>query len=269
MYGVANTAQLAREGVPIPWRGLNFYPIPMREYDEFICYRSVLSLRMSTLPAKYLSLDYLTALWAMDMDTVKAGGKAAGAFYSAIALCCMALQIDYTSESFLQENIVLVPDTSANVRIKHITLTQGECTVNVTPQEFSREIRPILALQNGVELPDESENAQLIKSEEEWLALTAEQGDSGLQHSTETLVASVAYISHVREKDIYETWTVREFENRRAAIDRDKRYMLYAQAELSGFVSFKQGNPAKSWCFDCRRDVAAGEALKTLGQAFS
>lgn len=269
MTGVANTAQLAREGAPIAWCGLNFYPIPMRRYDEFLRYRSVLSLRMSTLPAKYLSLDYLSALWEMDMDAVKADGRAAGAFFSAIALCCMALQIDYTDERFLQENIVLVSDLPDSVKIKHITLTQDGHTVNVTPQEFSREIRPILALQNGIELPDESENAELIKSEEERLALAAGDGNNGLELNTETLIASVAYVSHVREKEIYETWTVREFENRKAAIDRDKRYTLYAQAELSGFVSFKQGNPAKSWCYDRRREIAEGEALQTLGQAFS
>lgn len=269
MVGVANTAQLAREGAPIEWRGLNFYPLLMRRYDEFLRFRSVLSLRMGTLPAKYLSMDYLTALWEMDMDAAKSGGQVAGAFYSAIALCCMALQIDYTDKQFLQENIVLAPDTPEHVKIMCIALTQNGHTVNVTPAEFSREIRPILALQNGVELPNESDNAQLIKSEEERLALATEYGDGGLQLNTETLIASVAYLSHVREREIYEAWTVREFENRRAAIERDKRYMLYAQAELSGFVSFKQGNPAKSWCYDCRRDVAAGEALQTLGQAFA
>lgn len=269
MTGVTNSTQLVREGAPLTWHGLNFYPFLMREYDEFLRYRAVLSLRMGTLPAKYLSLDYLTALWEMDMDALKANGKAAGAFYSAIALCCIALQIDYTSERFLQENIVLASGPHGDAQIKYIVLTQDGHTVNVAPQEFSREIRPILAMQNGVELPDESENAQLVKSEEERLALAAECGDNGLQYSTDALVASVAYLSHVREKDIYETWTVREFELRRAAIDRDKRYMLYAQAELSGFVSFKQGNPAKSWCYDPRREVAAGEALQTLGQAFS
>lgn len=63
------------------------------------------------------------------------------------------------------------------------------------------------------------------------------------------MISSVAYLSHVRDVEILD-WTVREFENRRRAIDRDKHYMLYASAELSGMVKFPDGNPAQSWLLD-------------------
>lgn len=43
---------------------------------------------------------------------------------------------------------------------------------------------------------------------------------------------------------------MREFENRRKAIERDKKYTLFGQAEMSGMVSFKNGNPYPSWCYD-------------------
>jgi len=75
------------------------------------------------------------------------------------------------------------------------------------------------------------------------------QKEPPLNVSVSDLVASVAYLSHCRETDIYE-WTVAEFERRVRAIDRDKLYMIYATAESSGFVTFKSGNPVPSWRYD-------------------
>ena len=81
-------------------------------------------------------------------------------------------------------------------------------------------------------------------------------------------IASVAYQSGIRERDINE-WTVREFENRRKAIQRDKRYQMYGTAELSGMVSFKKGNPAPCWEFDIKADECGTMPLSEIGKVFN
>ena len=63
-------------------------------------------------------------------------------------------------------------------------------------------------------------------------------------------------------------WNVRDFENRRRAIERELKYRLYAQAEMGGMVTFKHGNPYPSWCFDAADDTRGtmvfAERSKTL-----
>ena len=81
------------------------------------------------------------------------------------------------------------------------------------------------------------------------------------------MLSSVAYLSHVREKEIYQ-WTIREFENRKQAIDRDKRYTIYAQAEMSGFVKFKKGNPFPSWCFDKKQNQIGAMSMQEVQKKF-
>ena len=72
---------------------------------------------------------------------------------------------------------------------------------------------------------------------------------SKLKFDLDNLISSVAYLSHTDERTVDE-WTVLQFERRNKAIQRDKQFMLYGQAEMSGMVSFKNGNPYPSWCFD-------------------
>ena len=135
----------------------------------------------------------------------------------------------------------------------------------MTAREFSNIIRPLIAEQNGLKLPDESENAELVKDAE---LLAKADNDISLDINTDDLIASVAYQSGIRERDINE-WTVREFENRRKAIQRDKRYQMYGTAELSGMVSFKKGNPAPCWEFDIKADECGTMPLSEIGKVFN
>ena len=113
---------------------------------------------------------------------------------------------------------------------------------------------------------DESENAELHKAAEE----KREVQSTGVQIKADIddLIASVAYQCRVRERDV-DTWTVREFELKKRAIDRDKRHSMYSQAELSGMVSFKSGNPAPSWCFDTLENELGTRALSEVGKQLS
>lgn len=247
-----------RQGAPITLCGLTFYPILMENYEEFLSCKEAFTLRQGTLPAKYLSFDFLSALFVYDRDLIQDGEKAAGLFERVLRMLYLSLRIGYDLQKAAKS--ILLQEG----RLSRLSFTQLGTTTEITPRMFADEIRPLIAMQNGLELPREEENVELVQAAEQKKTLSE---ISDLKMSTDDLIASVAYQSRVAEKEI-NGWTVREFENRRRAIDRDKRYMLCGSAEMSGAVTFKKGNPAPSWCFDRIDDslgtIGTSELIKTL-----
>lgn len=234
-----------RRGEPITESELTFYPITMDYYDVFVSCKNALILRQSSLPVRYLSMDYLSALFTLELDELQSGKESSQMFLKVMTLLHLSLRIGLNVEE-LYKNIEVSIEKD-KIRLKHILIKQNEKIVKFTPLDFSTRFRQIIAEQNGLELPDEAENIALVRDNEKLKELN-NKGKS-LNVNLDDLIASVAYQSKVSEKEIM-TWTVREFENRKKAIDRDKRFMLCGQAEMSGMVSFKNGNPAPSWQFD-------------------
>ena len=95
------------------------------------------------------------------------------------------------------------------------------------------------------------ENADLVDAYEKKREI--ETKGLALKIDLDDLVSAVAYHSGVSDAEIM-NWNVRDFENRRRAIERDKKFMLFSQAEMSGMVQFKRGNPYPSWAFDAVDD---------------
>ena len=240
-----NRRTLIRRGEPITESEFTFYPITMDYYDVFIQCKNALILRQASLPVRYLSMDYLSALFTLEIDELKSGKEPSQVFLKVMTLLHLSLRIGLNVEE-LYKNIEVSIEKD-KIRLKHILIKQNEKIVKFTPLDFSTRFRQIIAEQNGLELPDEAENIALVRDNEKLKELN-NKGKS-LNVNLDDLIASVAYQSKVSEKEIM-TWTVREFENRKKAIDRDKRFMLCGQAEMSGMVSFKNGNPAPSWQFD-------------------
>lgn len=231
-----------RRGEPIECRGLIFYPILMAQYEEFLECQTALLLRMTSLPVQYMAMPLLAALWAMDIDSIKATGKIVGLFERVIHFLYLSLRLGYDRKDIIR---TVKFDTSDIRKLTHIEVTQGGNTVQITPREFSVYFRPLMAEQNGLTLPDESMTPELVKAEQDLQRLHA----LPVNYDVDTLIASVAYQSLVNEREI-DDWTVYQFDRRRNAIDRDKHFMLFGQAEMSGMVKFKKGNPYRSWCFD-------------------
>lgn len=254
--------QKIRSGEPIACCGLMFYPIKMSDYEMFVECKDAIALRMSTLPVKYLVKDYLSAIYSMDADSLEQTGKKSGLFSRLICFFCLSLRIGVEN---IQSKIEIEEMKVGEERlVKNLIVIQSGQRIPISSVDFSFKIRPLLAQLNGITLPDESENVDLVRDAEE---LSAINQKIKLNCDYEDLISSVAYLSHVREKEI-NNWTVREFESRRRAIERDKRYMLYGSAEMSGMVSFKNGNPAPSWCYDALEDNNRSSGLEKLNQAF-
>ena len=236
-----------RKGEPITECGLTFYPIQMSEYEEFLMCKDALALRLSTLPVKYAIKDYLNAIFSLEIDSVKDKGENIGLFTRAIALFMLSLRIESDIRQFVEKQIMFKKVGKDDFVIDRIIVEQNNKRVEIKSIDFSTKIRKLIAEQNGVELPEENINVELIKGQEELGELNSNKVK--LNASIDSLISSVAYNSKISEREI-DDWTVREFENRRKAIERDKKYTLYGQAEMSGMVSFKKGNPFPSWCYD-------------------
>lgn len=256
-----------RTAQPIKKCGLTLYPIMMRDYDEFILCKDALAIMQSSLPAAYLAMDFLSALFAFALDEVSSPETAqhspekTAAFQRVLRLLYLALRSTDTIDD-ISKNIVY---TQKNERtaIAHIKIHQNEETIELTPSVFSGIIRPLIAYQNGIELPDERDNPDLIKE----LKKYQNSDDSvNLRVNADDLISSVAYQSKVTETEIISTWTVRQFEYRVRAIERDKRYSLCGAAEMSGFASFEKGNPHPSWCYDVDADMPGTTSLSEIGK---
>lgn len=249
-----------RKGEPItiefgePKQELTFYPVKMSNYEEFLSVKNAWTIRMTSLPVQYLSMPYLSALWAVDYDSILATGESAGFFNRIIRLLSLSLRLGQEGNEMQLE----YPEDDPRKLLAIILTIDGQ-TVKITPQEFTNYIRPIVAEQNGIELPDESFNPDLVAEEKK----ISEMNSANIKYDIGTLIASVAYQLKVRERDMDE-WTVLEFENARKAIERDKMFTLYRQAQLSGMVTFKGKIPYPSWCFD--EEEGLTPALKTMDE---
>ena len=250
-----------RCGHPVSTLGLTFYPILMREYRKFLSCKDSLILRLKSLPVRFQFMDFMTDVFMFDVELAKSG-KSSGLFFGLLNMTYLALRTNPTLEEI--QRGILVKNGGDNPVLDSVVFKQNGKEIAISPVQFSAQIRPLIAQQNGLELPDESENIDLVRANEEKKRIN--QSGVKLNVDPDVLVSSVAYQSRVRESEIYESWTVREFERRREAIERDKNFMLYAQAQLSGMVEFKNGNPHPSWCFDVEDNSLGTVPLSSVGK---
>lgn len=249
-----------RKGLPVTIHGFRLYPIKMSQYEEFENCKNAIALRVSSLPVKYISKDYITAVFDFEMDMLIEKKQTAGILARFVHLLLLSLRIENNKEN--QQKLIVVEKSEKGTHLKHFSFIQDGREFTLSPSEISFQVRPIIAQINGIELPDESDNLDLVIANEQKVESKA-QDAARLKTSVDDLISSVAYLSGCRERDVDE-WTVREFELRRRAIDRNANFMLYGQASLSGFVSFKKGNPYPSWCYDLLDESLGTQALSEL-----
>lgn len=240
--------------------GLKIYPIFMSDYDTFCVCKGSLLVRQSKLPFQYMIKNYLSALLAMELDSIQNNSVSLGLFDRLMILTSLSLRIVYDRRDFIERSLKLTCKDGA-VEVESITFEQDGKSVTITPREFSAQIRPMIAEINGLKLPNESDNAELLDAHEERMKMLSSKVN--LNRNTEDLIATVAYLSHITEDDIM-NWTVREFENRMRAIERERKFMMYGQAEMSGMVKFKDGNPVPSLFFDVADDSIGTTKLSEL-----
>lgn len=253
-------AKKVRCGEAIEVCGLTLYPLTVSHYDEFLNCKDGLLLRQSAFPARLAVMDYLSSLFAADTDE-RYSDLRTGAFAKAIRFLLLALRIEAEDEVFA--DMFYLSHVGDMQVLSKIVIVQNGAKTEITPSDFSQKIRPILCLQNALELPDENINIDLLKAYEAKRALKNENVD--LKTDTASLISTVAYMTHRRIAEIYDL-TIWEFENLRAAIEREKMFTIYKTAELSGMVDFKNGNPVPSLFFDRVDDTLGTRTLAEVGK---
>lgn len=251
-----------RKGLPIELNGLTYYPVTMAQYDEFLLYEEALALRVSSLPAQFAMRDFLNAIFTYEQSEIANGKKTIGLLQRVMLLWFMALRIDIDLQEFMRSN-VYVKKVGELYEIDHMLVRQGDTEVSVKAIDFTLDIRSLIARQNGIELPNESDNIELVVAAAE-LAEMKSRHLKPLDFNIDDLIASVAYCSRCRESEISE-WTIREFKLRKKAIDRLLKYQMYGQAELSGMVTFKSGNPVPCWYADVIDESCGTISASQLG----
>lgn len=216
---------------PIPYKDLVFYPVKVKNYEEFLFYASALmieknSIKDPVLAIKAISMKYLD--WMYEISTKD---------NNLITLFDGLLRLVLNKkDSQMEYNI----DKSGNAffRIEN-SIYYGE--------DFDI-IRNIIAEQNMLDLPDEKIQKNVREALEEARRFKQKLNKNKMASFEEQMVALSIYMGIEIEK-IYEM-TVRKF---LISIKRANQLIMsniYLTASLSGFVSFKDKSILKSWIAD-------------------
>jgi hypothetical protein len=233
--------QAALRGKPIEKEGLKLWAITMSRYEEWTKCRNVWTARQSRFPVSCISLPFLEALFEMDMQAIDQTGNPKGYVYSILYGLGMALRMK--EDCVRSGDIYLAIDEEKRkfnaIRIKR---TDGSET-EITAAQFDVIRRTVLWM-NGEDVPDESENDELLEAERD----LAERNAPRLKYDLIDLEASVALAYRTRISDVME-WSILEFEACRRAVQRDRKHLICGIGETNG-CKWESGNPYPSWCFD-------------------
>ena len=238
----------AETGEGYPFGGATFYPITVRDYAMFNACASALTLRLSMLPAAYAVLNYAQAIFAMAMseDMPEEERSCFAKFMHLLALSMRVSVDDMQIYTDAQDRTKL-----AAVVVRQMSAESDEL-IRFEPRQIG-QIREIIAGMNGRELPDESENAELVQAE---IDIKSSGVNTSLKADVQDLKASVAAHYRVRLKELND-WTVYEFEKARSAIERMTRCVICGIGEAGGMVKYEKGNPFPSLFFDREPDNPA------------
>lgn len=219
-------------GKGVPFGKLTVYPITVRYYEEFSENKMCLTLMQKKFGIEMASMPYLRMLLYLSTENVNLMAMLS-------KILSLSLHID--------ENCIRVT-MQENGKISLLFLDGTDDNANiietVTELRFSA-LRRLIAELNDVTLPNEQANLEILESEED----IAKANSVNLNVDFKSLFFSVAVACRLSTAEMLDM-TIFEFEERVSAISRTLKFQMYGQGEMSGFVSFKGGNPYPSWCFD-------------------
>ena len=239
---------------PVETEGLTLYPIIVDEYEEFSFAKSAIEFMHQSLPLSMVNIPLMQAYFLLDRQSISDEKIPTGLLTRSVLFLALALRIGQGLP--VEKRIAMFhPRVGENGKLKSIMFTpDGEEICEITPAMFQR-LRPILAAQNGLKIPEEDANPALVEAEEE----LARQNAPELELSQESLVSSIAALSGVDEKEIYD-WPIAKLQNRQRALHRVIDYMICGIGEASG-AKWKKGNPVPNPFFDKISGSAAKVAL--------
>ena len=236
--------------------GLTFSPLKMDVYPLWLSCSGALTVRLSTLPARYAIKCYADALYTMFRES--------GDMRYMMFKVLMGLSIGIPEEMINR----CILESGDKDGLRSVIIKYGEYQSAILASQLG-DVRKAIADMQGVELPDESDNAEIMEAEDD---LKSSGNRHNLKLDLYDEMASVAAISNLRMGDIREM-TILEYTRLKRAHNRRLMYTACAIAEGNG-TKFKGGNPAPTWMFDRidpnhglvdlkKWDKEHGDAIKT------
>lgn len=242
---------------PVETEGLTLYPILTEEYEEYLLAKGAIEFMHQSLPMAMLNMPILQAYYALDSQSVQDEQIPTGLMERAVLFLALALRIGQGLPAEKRVGLFRPMVDVATGKLKAILFTpDGEEICQITPAMFQR-LRPILAAQNGITIPEEDANPELVRTEEELARKKAPELDVNL----ESLISTVASLSGAEEKDIYD-WPIAKLQNRQRAIHRTLDYIICGVGEAQG-TKWKKGNPVPNPFFDRKKDGSAAKVALT------
>ena len=236
---------------PITAEGMTVYPIRVRELRQFAFCKPVLDFIHQSLPVALLNISLLDAFYKLDLKEIRQTGKPTGLISGSILLLLLALRLGDGME--LEDRMklaMIVPDGNDPERLAEIRFFQpdGSEPVILAPRQFAA-LRKIIAAQNGAEIVSETANPEIIAAER----LMAENHAADLDPKLCDKIIFAAQGSGVSEEDVWD-WPILKLERHAAVYKRTLDYTALLNAEASGMVEFKNGNPVPSPFFARRQN---------------
>ena len=234
---------------PVEYEGLTLYPVTVDEYEYFTYCAPALGFLQQSLPVAMLSKPLISAFYEMEMGAQKNetdGGdpekQPGDLFMRCVVSLILALRLGAGQP--MAERIkraILAFHKDRRDKLEAIVLLRDDGTpMEISPAKFGK-LRPVIAAQNGIEIPPLDANPELVEADRAVRAMNAPKLDARLEDK----VSFVALISRAEEAEIYD-WPILKFDRRAAAAERTLGYLVYGIGENSGMVTFKNGNPCPS-----------------------
>ena len=227
-----------RENAPIVYKGLTFHPLLMRHFALYQNARAAVELMQASLPVRYAIKPWIVCLMMMDADAEAEKGLKTGYFMSFLLILDAALQTDAEHDP---RALQIAQDPSGNFAAL-VVQQQGGAPVLLDAAALG-DVRQIIAAQNDYSIPDENWNADLVRAQQ---YLREHRNGAGLSGSLDEAVYAVAAATGHRAAEIWD-WPIREYLGMQSAVDRRLRFQIFTEAEFSGRIKFRHGNPCPSW----------------------
>lgn len=223
------------------WNGLTVYPILMKDYPLFLAAKESVTAVQQSWPLPWSIVPYLEGLIGVGL----------------LPRLCAMLKLAFRLDG---DALPVYPRIEGG-KITSLVLVQGDRQAEITPKNFP-SLRELLAFQNGLDLPDERANLEILEAQRDLAS-----GGLLLKADLEDLICSVALKSHTSLEETLE-WTVRRFQKTEQAIDRSEGHSMAAITIAAG-GKFKNGNPYPSWKYDREEEMVGVEALSSLSGRLS
>lgn len=246
---------------PVTVEGIKLYPVRVSESLAFEFGRMALECVQQSLPVAYLSVPLLTAFYQMDLEALQTTGQVSGWMSSAIALLFLCLRLGEGMEPMERaKRTLILPDENNSQKLREIRFLTEEGPVSVTPRTFAR-LRPVIAAQNGIRLPSDTANPEILKME----AMMAKKELEGLEIRLSDKVIFAAQGCGLPEEEVW-GWPILKLDRNVEILRRRLDYLAVTTGQMSGMVSFKDGNPVPSPYWGRKRSgLASMQSLGSVG----